>query len=139
MKMSSSTKYGIRASLDLALAYDEGVVTLADISKRKDISYKYLEQITSFLKRAGITTTVRGPKGGMKLAKSPKEIRLSDIVLALDGPDVPVECPIHKRFTKGCADCVTCAVVKKYRRSLWNLLNSLTLQDLIELKKSDTN
>ena len=137
MKMSSSTKYGIRAALDLALAYGKGVVTLADISKRKDISYKYLEQITSFLKRAGITTTLRGPKGGMKLARPPKQIRLSEIVRSLDGPDVPVECPKHKKFTKDCSDCVTRAVVKKYRRSLWDLLDSLTLQDLIELKKSD--
>lgn len=84
MKLSTKGRYAMVALSDLALQPDGALVTLADISKRQDISLPYLEQLFVKLRRAGLVQSVRGPGGGYKLAKSPSEIRVSEIMTAVD-------------------------------------------------------
>lgn len=72
------------ALADLALMKDDGLLSLAEISKRQDISLPYLEQLFVKLRRAELVVSVRGPGGGYRLAKSPSDIRVSDILGAVD-------------------------------------------------------
>lgn len=84
MKLSTKGRYGMVALVDLALAPTGALLSLAEISKRQDISLPYLEQLFVKLRRAGLVESVRGPGGGYRLAKSPNEIRVSDILGAVD-------------------------------------------------------
>ena len=84
MKLSTKGRYAMVALVDLALARPDGLLSLAAISKRQDISLPYLEQLFVKLRRAGLVESVRGPGGGYKLAQSASEIRVSDILGAVD-------------------------------------------------------
>ncbi|MFY0691292.1 MAG: Rrf2 family transcriptional regulator [Paracoccaceae bacterium] len=84
MKLSTKGRYAMVALADLAQEQDSGLVSLGEISKRQDISLPYLEQLFVKLRRAGLVTSVRGPGGGYKLAKSPDSIRVSEILAAVD-------------------------------------------------------
>ena len=84
MNFSKRSRYGIRALIDLA-EHTESPCALCEIAERNNISIKYLEQIFSVLKKAGIIKSIKGPKGGYFLAGSPEYIRISDIIVALDG------------------------------------------------------
>ncbi|PTQ71852.1 Rrf2 family transcriptional regulator [Celeribacter persicus] len=84
MKLSTKGRYAMVALADLALQPEGGLLSLAEISKRQDISLPYLEQLFVKLRRAELVTSVRGPGGGYKLAKPASEIRVSDILGAVD-------------------------------------------------------
>lgn len=84
MKLSTKGRYAMVALTDLALAPDTSLVSLGEISARQDISLPYLEQLFVKLRRAGIVTSVRGPGGGYRLAKSADAIRVSEILEAVD-------------------------------------------------------
>ena len=84
MKLSTKGRYAMVALADIALQPDGTLVTLAEISKRQDVSLPCLEQLFVKLRRAGLVTSVRGPGGGYKLAKSPSDIRVSDVLGAVD-------------------------------------------------------
>jgi Rrf2 family iron-sulfur cluster assembly transcriptional regulator len=84
MKLSTKGRYAMVALADLALQPGDQLVTLGDISKRQDISLPYLEQLFVKLRRAGLVTSVRGPGGGYKLARSTAEIRIVDVLSAVD-------------------------------------------------------
>ena len=84
MKLSTKGRYAMVALADIALQPDGTLVTLAEISKRQDVSLPYLEQLFVKLRRAGLVTSVRGPGGGYKLAKSASDIRVSDVLGAVD-------------------------------------------------------
>ena len=84
MKLSTKGRYAMVALADIALQSSENLVTLGDISKRQDISLPYLEQLFVKLRRAKLVESVRGPGGGYRLAKGPSEIRVLDILAAVD-------------------------------------------------------
>lgn len=84
MKLSTKGRYAMVALADIAMQEQDGLVTLGDISKRQDISLPYLEQLFVKLRRAELVTSVRGPGGGYKLARSPSDIRVSEILAAVD-------------------------------------------------------
>ena len=84
MKLSTKGRYAMVALADLALASENELVSLGEISKRQDISLPYLEQLFVKLRRAGIVESVRGPGGGYKLSKSADAIRVSEILEAVD-------------------------------------------------------
>ena len=84
MKLSTKGRYAMVALADLALQPDGALVNLTEISKRQDISLPYLEQLFVKLRRAGLVDSVRGPGGGYKLAQTPSEIRVADILGAVD-------------------------------------------------------
>ncbi|MDJ0637507.1 MAG: Rrf2 family transcriptional regulator [Paracoccaceae bacterium] len=84
MKLSTKGRYAMVALADLALADGDALVSLAEISKRQDISLPYLEQLFVKLRRAGLVSSVRGPGGGYRLARPANEIRVADILAAVD-------------------------------------------------------
>ncbi len=136
MKVSTKGRYGLRAMMDLAAHQGDGKpVFLSDIAKRQDISEKYLEQIFSTLRTAGLVTTVRGRKGGFLLAKPPTEITASDMVTILEGPSILVDC-VSK--PKTCDRSEACAT-----RDIWSLLGSkidevlsgFTLEQLVTMQE----
>ena len=84
MKLSTKGRYAMVALTDLALAKEGALLSLAEISKRQDISLPYLEQLFVKLRRAGLVESVRGPGGGYRLARSASDIRVSEILGAVD-------------------------------------------------------
>jgi len=84
MKLSTKGRYAMIALADLAETAPGGLVSLGEVSERQDISLAYLEQLFVKLRRAGIVTSVRGPGGGYRLAKSADIIRISEILEAVD-------------------------------------------------------
>jgi len=83
MKLTTKGRYAVTAMLDLSLHNKEGPVSLADISKRQDISLSYLEQLFSKLRKRGLVVSMRGPGGGYSLSDAPSEIAISNIILAV--------------------------------------------------------
>ncbi|TKW65809.1 MAG: Rrf2 family transcriptional regulator [Paracoccus denitrificans] len=84
MKLSTKGRYGMVALVDLALQPETALTTLADISGRQDISLPYLEQLFVRLRRAGLVESARGPGGGYKLSRPATEIRVSEVLAAVD-------------------------------------------------------
>ena len=111
MKLSTRSRYGTRMMLDLAQHYDDGPVQIGEIAKRQDISVKYLEQLIIPLKKANYITSVRGPKGGHVLAKSPEEITVGEVVKLLEGGINLSDCLENPDICDRSETCVT--------RSIW--------------------
>lgn len=89
MRLSTKTRYGVRAIFDIAYHGQDSTQASAqarDIARREDIPLRYLEQIFQDLKRAGLVDSKRGPRGGYYLKRSPEEISLAEVVRALQGP-----------------------------------------------------
>ena len=84
MKLSTKGRYAMVALVDIALSQKDGLVTLGEISKRQKVSLPYLEQLFVKLRRAELVESVRGPGGGYKLGKSPHEMRIIDVLSAVD-------------------------------------------------------
>lgn len=84
MKLSTKGRYAMVALADIALQEDGALASLADISKRQDISLPYLEQLFVKLRRAGLVESVRGPGGGYRLARAANDIRVVDVLAAVD-------------------------------------------------------
>lgn len=91
MKLSRKSEYACLALVDLAEHYNIGVVRIIDISVKKSIPKKYLEQILLLLKGAGYVKSIKGASGGYKLAKPPEQISMAEIIRLIDGPLAPVE------------------------------------------------
>lgn len=84
MKLSTKGRYAVVALADIALQPSEKLVTLSEVSERQDISLAYLEQLFVKLRRAELVESVRGPGGGYRLARSPSEIRIVEVLAAVD-------------------------------------------------------
>ena len=132
MKLSTRSRYGFRAMLELSLAYGQGPLQIRTISERQDISGKYLEQLIATLKSNGLVRSIRGPKGGYLLTKPPSDIKLSDIFSALEGPIVTVDCLIHMDCCPKQDNCPTRPIWLEIQNAVENVLKSKTLQDMMD-------
>jgi len=139
MKISTRSRYGLRAILELAMEHGKGPLQIKVIAERQEISNKYLEQIMAILKSVGLVRSIRGAKGGYVLAKEPKNIQISDVFVALEGPLVTVDCIDHPEFCSRCTDCVTRYVWSEIQNSIMKVMDSLTLQDLVDKSKTGKN
>ena len=92
MKVSTKSRYGMAAMVDLAEHFGKGPVALRSVAERQQVSEHYLEQLMSSLRHAGFVRSVRGAQGGYVLAKDPKDITAGDVVRAMEGPIAPVDC-----------------------------------------------
>ncbi|MDE3096231.1 MAG: Rrf2 family transcriptional regulator [Chloroflexota bacterium] len=90
MRISTKGDYGVRALIELAHHYGEGPIQSAEIAARQRIPEPYLDQLLTTLRKAGFIRSVRGPQGGHALLLRPEEIRLSDVIRALEGSLSPV-------------------------------------------------
>lgn len=137
MKLSTRTRYGIRAVLELAGNYGKGPVQLKIIARDQGISVKYLEQLMAILKSAGIVSSVRGAKGGYVIAKSPDQIKLSDCFNCLEGPVITVECVENDSFCPRTCGCIAREVWAEVQKAVITVLQSMTLQSLLDRAKHD--
>ena len=135
MKLSTKGRYATRALLDLALHQGEVPVTLKDIAERQQISLRYLEHLVTPLIAAGMVRSIRGPKGGVSLVKAPNEVRLSEIIQLLEGSVAPVECVDNPGICRRSEFCVTRDIWGELKKAVSGVLESTTLQDLIERQK----
>lgn len=133
MNFSKRSRYGIRALIDLAQNTEAGCVQLSDIADRNCISVKYLEQIFSGLRKAGILRSVKGPQGGYLLAKEPSKLKIADVILALDGSYFleKEECQDDEKG-KAEALAVQTEMIEPINQYIHQFLNTLTLQTLVE-------
>ena len=118
--------------LDLAEHYDDGPIQIGDISKRQNISVKYLEQLIIPLKKTNYIKSVRGPKGGHMLAKRPDEITVGEIVKVLEGG---IDLTLCVGNPKGCLrskSCPTRNVWEEATNAMYDKLNSITLKEMAE-------
>lgn len=135
MKFSTRGQYGTRALLELALHQGEGAILLRDIARRQEISLPYLEHLITPLIAAGLVISIRGPRGGVLLAKPAEEIKLSEVVQILEGPIAPVEC-VNNPDT--CHRSELCAIRDTWgelKKAMIDVLDSTTLQDLAERQR----
>jgi Rrf2 family protein len=114
--ISQKTRYALRSLLFLAEERDRGPVRLADIASTQRVPPKYLELIMLDLKKAGMVTSERGPKGGYVLARDAGEISFGQVVRALEGPIALISCA-SVNFYAPCGDChdeATCAIRRAF-------------------------
>ena len=136
MKLSTKSRYGLRALFDIS--YNSGMLPtqIQDISRRQSISPRYLEQIFQSLKKKGILKSKRGPQGGYCLAKPPEEITVREILQATEGDISLVDCVSGKKRKKGECEfdgsCVTQTVWQEAGARLDDYFAGITLKTLCE-------
>ena len=113
MRITYKGDYALKALLDLALHYDQGLSTIHDIAKRINAPVKFLEQVLLELKNGGFVESRRGKIGGYLLAKKPGQITLGEVVRFIDGPIEPIA-SVEKGYT-GCTDVYKCVF-----RGIWS-------------------
>lgn len=139
MRLSTKSRYGLRAMLDIAYNCGPSPAQIQDISRRQQISPRYLEQIFQNLKRAGLLKSKRGPQGGYALSRKPEEITVLEILNATEQDVLLVDCngvtPKKNRRKMECpfeGQCVTQSVWIEANTMLDTLLGSMTLQTLCQ-------
>ena len=135
MKLSTRGRYGTRALLDLALHQGQGWILLKDIAQRQQISLRYLEHLIAPLIAGGMVWSTRGAKGGVSLARHPKDIRLSEVIQLLEGSIAPSECINNPEICIRSKLCATRDIWGELKKAVNQVLESTTLQDLAERQK----
>lgn len=135
MRLSTKSRYGVRALFDIAYNSPHHPAQIQDISRRQQISPRYLEQIFQSLKKKGILKSKRGPQGGYILAKKPEDITIKDIIHATEGDVLLVECSPGKKKKSDCSFsgiCVTQSIWKEASVKLDEHFSRITLKDLCQ-------
>lgn len=143
MKISTKGRYGLKAIVDIGVWGENGCVSLNSTSERLGISVSYLEQLVMKLRKAGYVESIRGAQGGYILNKSPADITVGDVLTVMEGSLLPVEClDDESNCTCGignCDTCVTKSVWLKIYDSVTDVVDSITLEDLIADYKANKN
>ena len=134
MKLTTKGRYAVMAMADLALFKGNGPTNLTDISLRQNISVAYLEQIFIKLKKNNLVKSVRGAKGGYVLEYSPEEIKISNIISAVDEEVKTLNC--KKESKRGCNNkstkCITHNLWDQLDQHINNFFEKVKLQDLVK-------
>ena len=133
--MSTKGRYGVRAMLHLAVHYGQGPLPVKKIADRMDVSSKYLDHLMTTLKTTGLIRSIRKAHGGYTLTRSPKEIRLSEIVRALEGSIAPVDCVDDAEVCDRADFCTARDLWKKMQEAMDNVLESMTLDEMAKKQK----
>lgn len=136
MKISTKGRYGLRILLDLALYAKNAPRQMKDIAQSQQISEKYISRLILNLNNAGLITSLRGVKGGLQLAKPPKEITLLEIIEAMEGAVSLVECVSDKTFCKKSEDCSACKIWTSLNKKIKKQMQEITLKDLVKSEKN---
>ena len=134
MHISTRGRYALRALLDVALHLEDGPVSRSEISARQDISAEYIAQLFRGLAAAGLVRGVKGPGGGYVLARDVAEIRVGDVIRAVEGPIATVNC-VQPNILPTCERmdmCVTHQLWVELSNSIAGFLDSITLLDLCQ-------
>ena len=137
IKLSTKGRYGARLMQNLAHHYTNGneAVILKNVSEDEEVSIRYLEQIIIPLKINKLVKSIRGAGGGYILARPPSDIKLSEILHALEGSCCLVDCVEDEDFCHRIPICATFNIWKEATEMLKNFFDSITLQDLIDIQE----
>ena len=138
LQFSSKGEYGLRALVDLATHVGETPIRASDVADRQGIPLNYLEQLLGMLKRCGVVTSVRGPRGGFGLARDAADVTVEEILVCMEGEMLPHKCVAHD-CPEGVERATVCAV-----RTVWqtvaqavsSALGGLTLKDLADRQRA---
>ena len=138
MKLTTKSRYGVRAIFDIAYHAGGMPAQIRDIAERQRVSPRYLEQIFQKLKKAGVLGSKRGPRGGYFLLKEPKDITIYDIIECTEGPIELVFCVAETADGEPCAaplcdmkgHCVARPLWKEVGDQIAGIFNRTTIQDL---------
>ena len=143
MKLSTRGRYALRAMIDLAQIQCSNLkpISLRDISLRQEISLQYLEQLFNKLKKANLVKSTRGAGGGYLLAKEAEKISAGDIIKAVEGPIVLVDCllaggKIDQDIAKKCKkieDCAIKVLLEEVTQQINQTLDATSLKDLCKI------
>lgn len=138
MKITTKGRYGLRALIDLAQYSEIEPVSISSIANRQGISERYLEQLMTMLKKAGLIKSIRGAGGGYVLAKDLTEISVGDVLRALEGNLEPVECTAFSQDDTCAASggCVTKYVWQRINESINRTVDEISLEQLVSESKS---
>ena len=131
MKLSTRTRYGMRALLDISL-HSGAPVRLRDIAERQEVSLSYLEHIVGPLIAGRILRSTRGAGGGVSLLREPDGILLSEIVSLLEGPLAAVDCVLQPDICPRSGSCATRGLWVEMAEAMDSILGSRTLADLMK-------
>tara|TARA_B100000686_G_scaffold51300_1_gene55094 strand:- start:302 stop:727 length:426 start_codon:yes stop_codon:yes gene_type:complete len=141
MKLTTKGRYAVMAMADLASNQELKPVSLNEISLRQNISLSYLEQLFSKLKNEKLVKSIRGPAGGYVLERNPKDIKISNIIFAVDEQIKTLNC--KKESKKGChgktVKCITHNLWDDLEQHINHFFDNVSLSDLIKQKKIETN
>ena len=135
MRLSTKGRYAVMAMADLAQHEAANKpVSLADIAQRQEISLSYLEQLFAKLRRNGLVKSVRGPGGGYRLSRPASDLRIADVIVAVDEPIAATRCKpgSAKGCTTGGARCVTHDLWEELGRQIHVFLSGVSLSDVVE-------
>lgn len=137
MRLSTKGRYGLMAMSQLALDHGKGPISLKYIAEKQNLSESYLEQLFSTLRKNGLLTSVRGAQGGYMLSNEPSDITVGHILRALEGELGPAEC-VHDTISECTKEdgCATKLVLIKIKDSIDEVIDSITLQDMVNDVKS---
>ncbi len=138
MKLSTRSRYGTRALIDIALNTKDRPVLLKDVARRQQISTMYLEHLITPLIAAGMVRSTRGARGGVWLARRPEDIKLSEIMKLLEGSMAPVECVDDPSYCERSESCVTREVWTELKNAMTGVLESKTLKHLVDETRDRT-
>lgn len=132
MRISTKGRYGLRAMVDLAIHSAGDYVPLNSIAERQNLSEGYLEQVFASLRKAGLVKSVKGPQGGYCLADNASNITVGDVLRVLEGDLSVVEGLEEGRDIDNAVEyCIINEVWKKLNESISEVLDSITLEDLV--------
>ena len=141
MKLTTKGRYAVMAMADLAMYQNGKPISLNEISLRQNISLSYLEQLFSKLKNGKLVKSIRGPSGGYILDKSPKDIKLSNIIFAVDEQVKTLNC--KKDSKKGCngksTKCITHNLWDDLESHINSFFENKSLSDLLKESNLRTN
>jgi Rrf2 family protein len=134
MKLSKRGEYGMRALCHLAERHSEGLTHIRDIADREGIPAKFLEGILLALKRSGFVKSRRGNEGGYALAHPPDEIRVGEVIRALDGPLAPLGSleELQEMSDRGQRQCGFYLLLLDVHKAVSEILDRATLADVLE-------
>ena len=133
MKVSTKGDYGIRALIELAHHFGETRPTQSgEIAARQSIPESYLEQLLTTLRRAGFIRSVRGPQGGHALIRDPSELRVSEVIAALEGSILPIDCLDEASPCSKGGGCAQRDMWQDVRSAILGVLDNTTIGDLAE-------
>ena len=132
MKLSTRGRYGIHAMYDLALNYGGSPQCIKAIADRESIPEAYLEQLIALLRREKLVTSVRGAQGGYMLARPPQEITVGEVLRTLEGGLNLVDCLSEEDACGRSCACPSRIVWKKIRDGLNEIVDGITLQDMLD-------
>ena len=136
MRISTKGRYGTRAMLALAARYRAGPVCAAEIAEDQGLSLKYLENLLSSLKSAGLVNSERGRRGGYSLSRPPAEISLYAVLSPLEDSLGFVHCTEGETDCERLEVCVTRELWKELKRATDRILKETTLGDLLQRQRA---